>query len=102
MVIKHHAMETYVGMDLENVFLTLAPDGGKWVTSRPFCFIFGESHISHWVGDYLDPIASVDTAEKRKYLAFQNFRNLTSIFSTIQFINWIVGCLPHHASFVVF
>lgn len=51
-------------MDLENVFLNSAPDGGKWVTSSTFCFIFGETaHINHWVGGYLDSKASVDAVE---------------------------------------
>lgn len=51
-LIKHHAMKTYVGIDLENnVFLTSTLDGNKWVTSRIFCFIFEETTcVSLWVG----------------------------------------------------
>jgi hypothetical protein len=49
-------------------FLTLELAGGEWSASRPGLFTPGErAHGTHWIGSLVDPSASVDDVEKRKF-----------------------------------
>jgi hypothetical protein len=48
-------------------FLTLALDGVEWSTSHPSHFTPWEiAHSNHWIVGWVDPRASLDTAEKKK------------------------------------
>jgi hypothetical protein len=53
------------GMDVEiHIFLTSALVGGEWSASRPGRFTPG----THWIGGWVDPGASLDDVENRKFL----------------------------------
>jgi hypothetical protein len=53
-----------------HIFLTSALVGGEWSASRPSRFTPGErSPGTHWIGDWVDPIAGSNDMEKRKFLA---------------------------------
>jgi hypothetical protein len=72
-LIKHYAMKVYGGVDVSiHIFLTSALVGGEWSASRPSRFTPtppGETAPStHWIGGWLDPRASLDDLEKRKFL----------------------------------
>jgi hypothetical protein len=42
---------------------------GEWSASRPGRFTTGErAHGTHWTGGWVDPRASLDDVEKRKFL----------------------------------
>jgi hypothetical protein len=50
-------------------FLDLALAGGEWSVSRPGRFTPGErTPGTHWIGGWVDPRASLDDVEKRKFL----------------------------------
>jgi hypothetical protein len=51
-LIKHYAMNTYGGVDVQiQVFLTSAVDGGEWSLSGSDRFIPGEKAPGiHWIG----------------------------------------------------
>jgi hypothetical protein len=50
-------------------FSTTAQDGGEWSASRLGHFNPGESAPdTHRVGDWVDPRASLDDVDKRKFL----------------------------------
>jgi hypothetical protein len=54
---------------MNDVFLTSPLAGVEWSASRPSHLTLGERAIStHWVGDWVDPIAGLDEEEKRKFL----------------------------------
>jgi hypothetical protein len=58
LLIKHHAMKTYGGVDVQtHVFLTSALVGGEWSASRSGRFI----PASHWIGVWVGLIAGLMT-----------------------------------------
>jgi hypothetical protein len=59
-------MKIYRGVDVYNhVFLTLALIGGEWSASRSNRYNPRERALStHWIGDWVDPGASLDDKEK--------------------------------------
>jgi hypothetical protein len=60
-------MKAYVGVDVWiHIVLTSALVGGEWSASRPFRFTTG----THWIGGWVDPRASLDDVEKKKFLTF--------------------------------
>jgi hypothetical protein len=63
-------MKAYGGVDVQiHIFLTLTLVGGEWSASRPGCFTPGERDPgTHWIGGWVDPRASLDDLEKRKFL----------------------------------
>jgi hypothetical protein len=67
---KHYDMKAYGGVDVSiNIFLTLALAGGEWSASRPGRFTPAERVPgTHWIGSWVDPRASLDDVEKRKFL----------------------------------
>jgi hypothetical protein len=69
-LIKHYTMKAYGGVDVEvHIFLTVALDGGEWSVSRPSHFAPGErAPVTHWIGGWVDPRASVDDVEERTFL----------------------------------
>jgi hypothetical protein len=51
------------------MFLISALAGGEWSASRPGRFTSGEKDPgTHWIGDWVNPRASPDDLEKRKFL----------------------------------
>jgi hypothetical protein len=62
-------MKTYGGMDVQiHILLTSALAGGEWSASHHGCFTLGErAPGTHWIGGWMDPRASLDDAEKRKF-----------------------------------
>jgi hypothetical protein len=70
LVIKHYAIKSYGGVDVQiHIFLTSALVGGEWSASRPYRFTPKERAPStHWIGGWVDPRASLDDMEKRKFL----------------------------------
>jgi hypothetical protein len=51
-----------------HIFLTLALAGSKWSASRPSRFILRERAPGiYWIGGWVDPRASLDDMEKRKF-----------------------------------
>jgi len=55
--------------------LTLVPDGGKWLASRPCRFILEEkARGTHWIGSWVGPRTSLDSVETRETLAFAGHR----------------------------
>jgi hypothetical protein len=63
-------MKAYGGVDVYiHIFLTSALAGGGWSASRPGRFTPGErAPGTHWIGEWVDPIAGLDDVEKRKFL----------------------------------
>jgi hypothetical protein len=58
-------MKMYGEVDVYiHVFLTLVLVEAEWPTSRSGYFIHG----THWIGGWVDPMASLDAAEKIKFL----------------------------------
>jgi hypothetical protein len=47
-----------------HIFLTSALAGGDWSASRPGRFTTG----THWIRGWVNPIASLDSVEKRTFL----------------------------------
>jgi hypothetical protein len=62
-------MKAYGGVDVQiHTFLTSALDGGEWSASRPCRFTTRErAPGTHWIGGWVDPQASLDDMEKRKF-----------------------------------
>jgi hypothetical protein len=55
-----------------HVLLTSAVVGGEWSASCHRCFIPGEgASLTHWIGGWVDPRASLDDVEKWKFLTLQ-------------------------------
>jgi hypothetical protein len=54
-LIKHHAMKTYDGVEVQlHVFLTSALDGGEWLALRPCRFTPGErARGTNWRGSWV-------------------------------------------------
>jgi hypothetical protein len=67
----HYAMKAYVGVDVYiHIFLTSALAGGESPASRPGSFTPGEKvPATHWIGGWVDPRASLDVVEKRKFFS---------------------------------
>jgi hypothetical protein len=65
--IKHYAMKTYAGVDVEiHFFLTLRLVGVKWSALYPCRFIRGESIPStHSIGGWVEPRAGLDDVERK-------------------------------------
>jgi hypothetical protein len=63
-------MTAYGGMDVYiHIFLTSALARGEWSASRTCRYTLGEkSPGTHWIGGWVDPRASLDDVEKRKFL----------------------------------
>jgi hypothetical protein len=63
-------MKAYGGVDVYiHIFLTSALVGGEWSVLRPCRFTPGERAPStYWIGGWVDPRASMDDLEKRKFL----------------------------------
>jgi hypothetical protein len=63
-------MKAYGGVDVYiHIFLTSALAGDEWSVSLPSHFIPRESGPgAHWTAGWVDPRASLDDAEKRKFL----------------------------------
>jgi hypothetical protein len=63
-------MRAYGGVDVQiHIFLTSALVGVEWSDSRPGRFISGERATgTHWIRGWVDPGASMDDVEKRKFL----------------------------------
>jgi hypothetical protein len=63
-------MKAYGGVNVYiHIFLTLALAGGEWSASHPCCLTSRERAPSnHWIGGWVDPRASLDDVEKRKFL----------------------------------
>jgi hypothetical protein len=63
-------MKAYGEVDVYiHIFLASALVGGEWSVSRSGCFTLGErAPGSHWIGDWVGPIAGLDDVEKRKFL----------------------------------
>jgi hypothetical protein len=59
-------MKAYGGVDVQShIFLTSALAGGEWSASRPGRFNPGKrAPGTHWIGDWVDPRASLDDVEK--------------------------------------
>jgi hypothetical protein len=66
-------MKEYGEVDvLIHIFLTSALAGGEWSASRPGCTTPGErAPVTHWIGGWVGPRASLDDVEKRKFLTRQ-------------------------------
>jgi hypothetical protein len=63
----------YGGVDVQvHIFLTSALAGGEWSVSGPGRFTTDTSWIRGWV----DPRASLDEVEKRKFLAMPGSEHL--------------------------
>jgi hypothetical protein len=57
------------GLKILDLKLTLAIAGVQWSASGPGRFTHGERAPStYWIGGWVDPRASVDDMEKRKFL----------------------------------
>jgi hypothetical protein len=63
-------MKVYEGVDVWiHIFLTSALAGGEWSVSCPGRFTPRESAPStHWTGGWVDPRASLDDIEKKKFM----------------------------------
>jgi hypothetical protein len=63
-------MKMYGGVDVQiHIFLTSALAGVEWSASRPGRFTPGERAPGiHWIRGWMDPRASLDDVEKRKFL----------------------------------
>lgn len=60
-LIKHHAMNMFVGWE-PHAFFILAPDGGKWSSLCPSHYAPGEkTHSAHWT----------EGRERMKIMAFK-------------------------------
>jgi hypothetical protein len=59
-----------------HIFLTLAIDGGEWLSTRSGIFAFESSTISLWIGGWVGFRCSVDVLEKRKITSL--YRNYNS------------------------
>jgi hypothetical protein len=58
-----------------HIFLTLALAGGEWSASHPSLFTPGEiAPGTHWIGGWVDPRASLDDMEKRKFLTLPGLK----------------------------
>jgi hypothetical protein len=68
-------MKAYWGVDVEiQIYLTWALDRSEWSASRPGRFTPGErASGANWVGGWVDPRASLDDVEKRKFLIIPGF-----------------------------
>jgi hypothetical protein len=79
-------MKAYWGVDVEiHIFLTSALVGVEWSASRLGRFIPGKRDPGiHWVGGWVDPRASLDDAEKRKFLILPGLE-LRSRSATVNF-----------------
>jgi hypothetical protein len=64
-------MKTYGGVDVQtHAFLFSALAGGEWPASRPGRFTPGERDSrTYWIGGWVEPRASLDDMEKRKFLS---------------------------------
>jgi hypothetical protein len=63
-------MKAYEGVDVErHIFLTSALVGDEWSASRPGRFTPVErAPGTHWIESLVNPRASLDNLEKRKFL----------------------------------
>jgi hypothetical protein len=63
-------MKVYGGVKIQiHIVLTSALVGGEWSASRSCHFTSGERATgTHWIGGWVDPRASLDDVEKRKFL----------------------------------
>jgi hypothetical protein len=63
-------MKAYGGVAVQiHIFLISALAGGEWSASRPGHCTPGERVSgTHWIGGWVDPRASLDDVEKRKFL----------------------------------
>jgi hypothetical protein len=63
-------MKAYGRVDVQfHIFLTSALVGGEWSVSRPRRFTPRErAPGTHWLGGWMDPRASLDDVERRKFL----------------------------------
>jgi hypothetical protein len=60
---------------LGHIFLTLALVGGEWSASRPGRFTpVEEAPGTHWIGGWVDPRASLNDLEKRKFLTLPGLK----------------------------
>jgi hypothetical protein len=68
-------MKAYGGVDVQiHILLTSALAGGEWSPSRPCRFTPGErAPYTHWTGGWMNPRASPDYVEKRKFLTLPGF-----------------------------
>jgi hypothetical protein len=65
-------MDMYGGVGVYiHIFLTLALVGGEWSASRPCRFTPG----THWIGGWVDPRATLNDVEKRKFLTLPGDSN---------------------------
>jgi hypothetical protein len=62
-------MKAYGAVDLQTHILTSALVEGEWSASGPGRLTLGERapHI-HWIGGWVDPRASLDDVDMRKFL----------------------------------
>jgi hypothetical protein len=68
--VKHHAMKTFVGVNLQIFPSTSTLDGGKFSAPRPNYFILEKegAHDAHCVGVCVGPTAGLDGMEETKFL----------------------------------
>jgi hypothetical protein len=66
-LIKHHAIKTYWGVEVQlYAFIILALYGGEWSASRPGHFTPGvNSYGIHWIGDWVVLSAGLDAVAER-------------------------------------
>jgi hypothetical protein len=69
-------MKACGGVDVEVlIVLTSGLVGGEWSASRPCRFIPVErSPGTHWIGGWVDPRASLDDLEDRKFLTLPRLK----------------------------
>jgi hypothetical protein len=74
-------MKAYGGVDEQiNILLTSVLVGGEWSASRLSRFTPGErAPGTHWIGGWLDSIASLHEVEKRKFFVLPGLK-LRSLF----------------------
>jgi DNA-binding helix-hairpin-helix protein with protein kinase domain len=63
-LIAHYAIKTYGGMMVQLYHSTSTANEGEWSVSRPGRF----THVTRWIGVWVDPTANVEAIEKRKNL----------------------------------
>jgi hypothetical protein len=78
-------MKAYGGEDVQiHIFLTSALSGGEWSGSCPGHFTPGETTPgTHWIGGWVDPRASLDDVEKRKFLTLPDSNSDPSVVHPI-------------------
>jgi hypothetical protein len=82
-------MKTYGGVDVTSTLV-----GGEWSASRPGLFTPGETApVTSWTGGWVDPRASLDDVEKRKFLTLPGLEHsnkkqifINSFFNFLFFI----------------